>query len=684
MYQQIWKKLFDPRYLTATLIVMLLVKGLFLIKDYLPEADPTSFLSPVFDRLDFLNIEDISLDAIFAMRNKEFSDPRIVVLNIGEVNPAPDGKIAMALYLLQEMGAKAIGIDVFFDRLHFEQFPPERRYEIDALKQALADTRNVVLATGFDEQTHKLVINVDPDIKQRVRNYGYANLVVDDDEVVRRFAPFRVIEGRKLPALPVAVAMLYDSALVRPYLEGPERTEIIYYSGTYQEFQIADMDDFIEHPQYYADWFDGSLVLIGFVNERGLIYLDDTHKTPMGKKTVVGSQYGTRIGVEGPDMAGVLIQANILNMILEGKSIYAVPWYVDWLILLFITYLSMVLYKNIRSKTRTMTSSAALVGLVLVTEAVLFFFLPIIAFFYLGIKISYHLLGTGVFFFIPAYIGAAKLHFSIDKRRATRRFRSCPEVPLKPFILSYSDDEPLPGYTATVHAGLYMLHYTLAYEWARLAQSGTIPWREMRFARLDEWKNRLPGVRTACTTPSRDAHEYFYPFLDGKKILHLRDAYMKDQFLAARTERFNAYVYAEEWELIRPHCWRMFCRDFSDYLNIDVRTREPNPGVPVQPGTMHGALTSPLAFQEIGNVVFIQDGNEIPAGPLGVYAACKVHQRKEYFFFAGLIHKQELLEPLPAYFGETVACEPVLPPTVLSWFKKHFSDFYPDRSSVAH
>ncbi|NOY06096.1 MAG: CHASE2 domain-containing protein [Chlorobi bacterium] len=681
MHQKIWKKFFDPRYLTATLIVLVLVRGLFMIKDYLPEADPTSFLSPVFDRLDFLNIEDVSLDAIFAMRNKEFSDPRIVVLNIGEVNPAPDGKIAMALYLLQEMGAKAIGVDVFFDRLHFEQFPPERRYEIDALKQALADTRNVVLATGFDERTRKLVIDIDQDIKRRVRNYGYANLVIDDDEVVRRFAPFRIIEGRKIPALPVAMALLYDSALARPYLEGPERTDIIYYTGTYQEFQIADIDDFIEHPEYYADWLDGSLVLVGFVNERGLIYLDDTHKTPMGKKTVVGSQYGTRIGVEGPDMAGVLIHANILNMILEGKSIYAVPWYVDWLILFFITYLSMVLYKTIRSKTRTMTSSAALVGLVLVTEAVLFFFLPIIAFFYLDIKISYHLLGTGVFFFIPAYIGANKLHFSIDKRRAIRRFRSCPEIPLKPFILSYSDDEPLPGYTATVHASLYMLHYALSYEWARQAHSGTIPWREMRFARLDEWKKRLPTVQTVCSNHFRDSHEYFYPFLDGKKVQHLRDAYMKEHFLAARTERFNAYVYEEEWELIRPHCWRMFCDDFSEYMKINVKAVEPNTGSRVQSEPVHDNTTRPDAFEGISNVVFIQERNEIPAGPLGVHVPCKIHQQKEYFFFAGLIHKQELLDPLPAYFGETVACEPVLPKAVLAWFKDHFPDFYPDGMS---
>ncbi len=680
MHQKIWKKLFDLRFLTATMIVLLMVRGLVMIKDYLPEADPTSFLSPVFDRLDFLNIEDISLDAIFAMRNKEFSDPRIVVLNIGEVNPAPDGKIAMALYLLEEMGARAIGIDVFFDRLHFEQFPPERRYEIDALKQALADVHNVVLATGFDEQTRKIAIDLDPGIKRRIRSYGFANLVIDDDEVVRRFAPFRMIEGRKLPSLPVEVARLYDSTLAQRYLAGPERTEIIYYTGTYQEFQVADINDFIDHPEYYADWLNGSLVLIGFVNERGLIYLDDTHKTPMGKKTVVGSQYGTRIGVEGPDMAGVLIHANILNMILEGKSIYAVPWYMDWLILFFITYLSMVLYKNIRSKTKTMTRSAMLVGLILVTEAVLFFFLPIIAFFYLDIKISYHLLGTGVFFFIPAYIGASKFHFSLNKIRAKHRFRSCPKTLLKPFILSYGDDEPLPGYTATVHASLYMVHYALAYEWARQVQSGTIPWEEMRFARLDVWKKRLRGVETACSSRSRDAHEYFYPFLDGKKVQHLRDAIMKDHFLEARTERFNAYVFAEEWELIQPHSWHMFCHDFSEYMKIDVKTTEPNSGIQVQHDIVHN-VTHSHVFKEISNVVFVREGKDIPAGPLGVFAPCKVHQHEEYFFFAGLIRKQEVLEPLPAYFGETVSCEPVLPKPVLFWFKDHFTDFYPNDAS---
>ena len=123
-------------YAFASLLTVALVWLMLLVSDSLPEADDTSFLNPILDRIDFLNIADVSLDAIFAVRDAEYPDTRIKIVNVGEVAPTPDGMIAMLLYKLHAQGARVIGLDIFLDNLHIERFPEERSGEVDEIGRA--------------------------------------------------------------------------------------------------------------------------------------------------------------------------------------------------------------------------------------------------------------------------------------------------------------------------------------------------------------------------------------------------------------------------------------------------------------------------------------------------------------------------------------------------------------------
>ncbi len=681
MRKSIFRHFWNLEYVFGAIFVILMVRALYVISDNLPDADATSFLDPIFGRIDFLNIKDVSLDAIFAMKDKNFSDDRVVVVNVNETAPTPDGKIALLLHKANEWGAKVVGIDVFFDDQHFERFTKERQFEITALKQALREVPNVVLANGFDENTLKPAIRVDSEIVRSVKNFGYVNLSADDDDVIRRFYPYRIIDGKRWLFFPVKMLELYNQQYIERLLQLPEEKEIIYYTGTFDQFYTYPIDDVLADNRYASNFKD-AIVLVGLVNEKGLVNIGDTHKTPMGRKTVVHESDGTtKIGMEGPDMAGVLIHANIINMLLKGEFIYPVPLWMDWLLVFVLSYFNIALYRVLRTKPATKLGLGFLIGAYLIAETIIVFFLPIIVFFQLDIKISYHLMATSVLLFIPANAWAIKLRYALLHRRIDKKYADLPTHVIAPLKHAFVDDETFPSYMGSIHACQYFLHYAFAIEAAKKIREQSFDSDSLRFPQLAEWRSFIPSIGQICQSNHKDDQwqHFFYSYLEGKKAQYLKDYEVKNLFLSTQYDRYNEHMYFEEWDIIVPHIHRMFDRDLRDYHDYRIFHL-----IWEQSSAPHvesiGVLTSTPklnlnAFANPKNGVYVSHRSHpddlIFASPLCEYVECKLHRQKELFVYAGLLHKQLVNPPLPAYYGKTISCEPILPETTIGLVKTH-------------
>lgn len=678
MRKRIVQYLFRLEFFLASLLVMALVQVMIVISDSLPEADETSFLNPVLDRIDFLNIADVSLDAIFAVRDMEFLDNRVVVVNIGEVAPAPDGKIAAALYKLHAMGARVIGIDVILDELHLERFPPERLQEVEDLRLAIRDVPNVVLASGFDPETRSPTFEILPPIRAVARHYGFVNLVPDPDGVVRRFLPHAEVEGERWLGFPVKILQLYDSSAVRRILRQPSEEQIIYYTSTYDQIQSVPLDDVLFNP-LYEDSFRDKIVLMGFVREGGLVYLGDMHKTPMGRK----------VGIEGVDMPGVFIHANVINMLLQDRFIEPIPLWGDWLLVFLLSYISIALYRVLRTKPPGRFHVVVLITLMLFSEAVIVFFLPLIAFFYFDLKISYNLMATAVLLFIPANALTTWLRFQLRQRRVRQGFADSRNPLPEVLRRAFRDNEPFLAHTRLLHAAVMLPQF--AHCCRAMEGKGRAPFRAAVLqAGLEDWAAQVPEIAAVMAREDAKGREfrYFLRFLAGRKDELLRESLVKEQYLSTELQSFNEFVYFEEWELLLPRVMTLWKQTLREYLRMPLLyagdDRKPRLLVPsgknrelrlsmsegqdAEPrlsGSVHGSVPDAVTHGELPPGLYRTSAQNPETwsriSPLCEWAECKLHRKKELFVFNGFMYKQHGISPVPSYLGLAPNCEPVLP-----------------------
>mgnify|MGYP000622157538 CR=1 FL=1 len=654
MRKRIVQYLFRLEFFLASLLVMALVQLMIIISDSLPEADETSFLNPVLDRIDFLNIADVSLDAIFAVRDMEFLDSRVVVVNIGEVAPAPDGKIAAALYKLHALGARVIGIDVILDELHLERFPPERLQEVEDLRLAIRDVPNVVVASGFDPEERTRTFEILPPIRAVASHFGFVNLVPDPDGVVRRFLPHAEVEGEHWLSFPVKILQLYDSTLVRSILRQPSEEQIIYYTSTYDQIQSVPLDDVLFNP-LYEDMFHDKIVLMGFVREGGLVYLGDMHKTPMGRK----------VGIEGTDMPGVFIHANVINMLLQDRFIEPIPKWGDWLLVFLFSYISIALYRVLRTKPPGRFHVAILITLMLFTEAVIVFFLPLIAFFYFDLKISYNLMATAALLFIPANALTTWLRFQLRQRRVRGGFPDARNPLPEVLRRAFRDNEPFLAHTRLLHAARVLPQFALGCR--AMEAKGEKPLSaSVLQAGLEDWAAQVPEIAAAVIREDSAGREfrYFLRFLVSKKDESLRESRIREQYLSTELQSFNEFVYFEEWELLLPRVMVLWQETLRNYLRVPLLSVVAD-GEPQLLGAARHAFPDAVIPRELPPGLYGTSGQTLDSwfriSPLCEWTECKLHRRKELFVFNGLMIKQRGISPVPSYLGAAPNCEPALP-----------------------
>ncbi|MDO1513063.1 CHASE2 domain-containing protein [Maribacter confluentis] len=261
------------------------------------------------------------LDLYYSDKLKEQNfdlNENIVLVNIDRLNRK---EIADVLNDIQRQSPKVIGLDVIFKE---EQDPIWDAF----LTEKLSNDAFVFAYSFIDD---KEISNAGT-FNSVDGNKGYANFNFNaSSAVVRNFQGIRSIGAQTYFSFPVMIAEHYigkEWLIEKSRFLKKERP--INYTGTRENFLILESKDILGIPE--IPFIKDKIVMVGYLgNERTHLYdIEDKHFTPMNKKFV---------GKSPPDTFGLVIHANIVQMLLTNNYIQVVP---NWFLLVITVILTFI------------------------------------------------------------------------------------------------------------------------------------------------------------------------------------------------------------------------------------------------------------------------------------------------------------------------------------------------------
>ncbi|WP_405399909.1 CHASE2 domain-containing protein [Maribacter sp. Asnod2-G09] len=269
-----------------------------------------------FSYLDLYYAEKLNDD------NFDLND-KIVLVNIDRLNRK---EIADLLDEVQKHKPKVIGLDVIFKE---KTDPVWDNFLANKLKN---DAFVFAYAIFGDKEieTHSSISNTEG-------NKGYSNFNFNKESIViRNFQGIMDKDTQTLVSFPVLVAQKY---LQNNWLSRHEfflkKERPINYTGNRDNFLILERKDIVD--QETMPFLKDKIILVGYLgNENNYIYdIEDKHYTPMNKKFV---------GKSPPDTFGLIIHANIIQMLLTNNYITIVPNWVLVLLTILLTFVGLAYF----------------------------------------------------------------------------------------------------------------------------------------------------------------------------------------------------------------------------------------------------------------------------------------------------------------------------------------------------
>lgn len=269
------------------------------------------------------SMKDIEFtDIMFSGKNQGHGEIETKISNdIIVVNAADRGRaeIARLIDKINQEQPAVIGVDFIFEG-------PKDEFSDSMLAASFNKCKNLVLATKFknnDGERHNDYIKTASTLGEHTE--GFANLMIPSmDKTVRYFRTED--QGNKTLIRPFAfeVVKKYNPSQAEKLIKRHNQFELINYEGNLNNVHHFNGND-IEAGQFPKDFLKGKIVLLGFFGSdcNSNPILDDYFYTPMNEK-IMGRKF--------PDTYGVVIQANIVNMILTEDYIEKTPAWFDWLI----------------------------------------------------------------------------------------------------------------------------------------------------------------------------------------------------------------------------------------------------------------------------------------------------------------------------------------------------------------
>ncbi len=288
----------------------------------------------VFINLSFLNpfekaFKDFQFtDIYYAERfNKQDVNQKIILVN---VKHAGRFEIAQALQNISGQNPKVIGLDVVFKE--------EKMFFEDSLLKEALKLPNLVKAYYYDNDS---IVSNHSFFKTPNENLGYINLNLESQNmVIRKFEGYKLNDNSSNYAFAVQIAKMSNAIDTKFIEEELSKPIPINYMGNKGAFVNYDIEEILESDN--LPQFKDALVIMGYLGDGNTEFdIEDKHFTPMNEAWV---------GRAVPDAFGVVIHANILNMLTKNKLIYNVPKWAVYVIAFLCTYLlifvSFTIYKR--------------------------------------------------------------------------------------------------------------------------------------------------------------------------------------------------------------------------------------------------------------------------------------------------------------------------------------------------
>lgn len=272
-------------------------------------------------------------DLVYSRFHQNATDTNIVIVNIGQLDRSG---IAELINKIENEDPAVIAVDALFTDLK------DPRGDL-ALKEAVSNSKNIVLAAGLVQSKNKHADDHHPAEIQTPNtflgnvNYGTVTLIADKGTTIRHFESFsNEGQGHIVPSFAAEIVGLYDKSAFQKLKDRNKTKEIINYKGNLGTFMHLDHPDILNST---ADLniLTGKIVILGYLNEHiGLINdLEDIYFTPVNP---------VFSGRTNPDMKGVVIHANIISMILDESYVNESARWINWLVAFIICLLHVVLF----------------------------------------------------------------------------------------------------------------------------------------------------------------------------------------------------------------------------------------------------------------------------------------------------------------------------------------------------
>ncbi len=275
----------------------------------------SGFLILAFDYLGFFEgLNNYCYDLYFRLQPTAAVNKRIILITVDEESLLKLGRwpIARKYYaeLLNRLKlADVVGFDILFD---------EPSSDDAVFRAAIRRHGRVVLVAHVDRYLQVKL----PVFYRDAAALGHVHIDLDVDGEARYVFNEIATGNTELPSLAKAMADFgrkpdYSSQLrtANGYIRQSERMGINYYGDVFQRLAL---DDVLAGDHFSQAFFSRKLVLVG-VTASGLV-----------------DRYSTPVSAKGRGMAGVVLQATILNNILNHSGMIRVPqWQALSIFLLF-------------------------------------------------------------------------------------------------------------------------------------------------------------------------------------------------------------------------------------------------------------------------------------------------------------------------------------------------------------
>jgi CHASE2 domain-containing sensor protein len=278
-----------------------------------------SFFNPFVEAISDFSLLDTYYSEKFKSSDKINTD--IVLINIKNLER---DELGFLINRVIENNPKVIGLDVIFQERKEDAFS-------DSLLKGVLKDKSIVNAFNILDydiiENHSYFKNNNPE--------GYVNFsfdkTMDDGYIIRRFLGIHSNqEDYTSFASQVSKQYLGEEAWnTLNYDKKLKRERLIKYYGNYNKFVVLDIDDFLDYEK--VPILNDKIVLVGYLgspNTGNVNDILDKYFTPL-------NEY--HVGKSDKDMFGVVVHANIVNMLINNDFMFEVSSFV----IALLTFISM-------------------------------------------------------------------------------------------------------------------------------------------------------------------------------------------------------------------------------------------------------------------------------------------------------------------------------------------------------